>query len=98
MLAHRSPCTYHAEEAGHILIDEVPGVNGNFSGHEKLCAAGGMAYVQENVQEGKDRGIKDSFWDHFLDKERCDWRVEQFAKAFRDKYPDDPAIMNGPPC
>jgi len=82
-------CTYRAEDAGVVLINEVTGI-GNY---DAFCKAGGLEYNRKT-----DRGKNFSFWDGMNDKTKCGHRLYQFLAHFKKKYPDQPVSLGEQEC
>lgn len=82
-------CTYHAEEAGWVDMNEYTFIR-NYSG-----------FIEEGRREydpQTDRGVRFSFWDGLQDQSKCNWRMNRLQLLFKKKFPDLPALLEPPAC
>jgi len=82
-------CTFHAEPAGDIRLDELVGIQD----YEAFRAAGGMEY-----SVSADRGRHLSFWDGKGNGTKCAWRVRQAQALFQKHHPEASESLPEPPC
>jgi len=82
-------CTYHIEQAGELLLDEIYYV-GNV---QAFCAGRKMEYNNQT-----DHGVGISFWDGIYDPAKCTDRLNTVRAKFKAKYPDMPASLDEPRC
>lgn len=83
-------CTWWAEEAGEIFLDELVGI----PDYKTFCSAGNYEY-----DLATDSGVGPvSFWDSRLDAASCAYRDRKMHKLFQEKYPSMPASLAYSPC
>lgn len=81
-------CTYHMEEAGVILVDDLVGIGG---GYKAWCEAGGIEFIlHPETWKGKPATI--DFWRERMNVDLNALRTRKLVKMFRDKYPDSPIL------
>eukprot|EP00406_Dinophysis_acuminata_P073864 CAMPEP_0179259422 /NCGR_PEP_ID=MMETSP0797-20121207/25818_1 /TAXON_ID=47934 /ORGANISM="Dinophysis acuminata, Strain DAEP01" /LENGTH=563 /DNA_ID=CAMNT_0020967475 /DNA_START=57 /DNA_END=1748 /DNA_ORIENTATION=- len=83
-------CTYSAELAGEVHLDELAGI-ANYT-HFWL--------VDHNAEYDArtDKGRNCSFWDGKHDLEACAKRMRRVEELFRKRYPEFPDTFEAPPC
>lgn len=74
-------CTYRAEEAGEVSIDELSGIKN----YTSFCAENSLEFDKD-----ADRGVNSRFWDGFHQTSMCRHRIHVLNEAFRKKYPHLP--------
>mmetsp|Transcript_47856 Transcript_47856/g.104142 ORF Transcript_47856/g.104142 Transcript_47856/m.104142 type:complete len:354 (+) Transcript_47856:34-1095(+) len=82
-------CTWNAEKAGEITLDELSGIDD----YEAFCKAG-----KKEFDKDKDHGVGMSFWDGFLDPETNAKRVQYTRDMFKRKFPEMPSSYPQPLC
>lgn len=83
-------CTWHAEPAGEVLVDELSGI----TDYNAFCAAHNIEY-----DVATDRGRGTDFWDQKLNATRNKERVLTLDRFFAKKYPSaDTLSMPEPIC
>lgn len=82
-------CTYSAEDAGEIMLDELAGIKD----YKSFVAGGGREYDPDT-----DSGNQNQFWDGVGMRPKCGKRIEAAYFLFGQKYPDMVASMAEPPC
>ncbi|CAJ1329891.1 unnamed protein product, partial [Effrenium voratum] len=81
-------CTWHIEEAGFVMLDELVGVD-----IKELYKNGGTQY-----EKSSDAGEGVSFWNGKKDKAKCKEREDKLLNLFANKYRDQPASLTDPAC
>lgn len=81
-------CTYNFAKVGEIAIDDLEGI----TDPEQFVANGGAEYDRK-----LDDGIHNHFWAKKGDVHADQWRINQFLRLFKEKYPDQPELEE-PPC
>jgi hypothetical protein len=85
-----SNCTWHAELAGEVLVDELSGIDD----FKAFCDAHNVEYDPKT-----DRGRGTDFWDQKLNADRNKERVLTLQRLFAKKYPSSDALsMPEPLC
>mmetsp|Transcript_1395 Transcript_1395/g.3090 ORF Transcript_1395/g.3090 Transcript_1395/m.3090 type:complete len:481 (+) Transcript_1395:84-1526(+) len=84
-------CTYSVEEAGHISLDELSGIDD----YRAFFHAGYREYCGD-----LDAGIGNIFWNGKKDLKLCKDRIERVKALFKHKYPHLPGCdeLEEPPC
>eukprot|EP00932_Pfiesteria_piscicida_P001275 SRR837773.11243.p2 GENE.SRR837773.11243~~SRR837773.11243.p2 ORF type:complete len:257 (-),score=111.53 SRR837773.11243:20-760(-) len=84
-------CTYHAEDAGFILLDDLE----KLTNYTDFKLNGG-----EEFNQTLDVGVNMSFWDHMNSTEANAARVQAANDLFKAKYPGMPHDddLPNPPC
>eukprot|EP00927_Polykrikos_kofoidii_P062562 TRINITY_DN57374_c0_g1_i1.p1 TRINITY_DN57374_c0_g1~~TRINITY_DN57374_c0_g1_i1.p1 ORF type:complete len:548 (-),score=65.46 TRINITY_DN57374_c0_g1_i1:257-1900(-) len=80
----RGNCTYSAEDAGEIDIDELVGITPKWKDRADFVRSGGF----EGSPNGGDRRL--DFWGHITDATRNARRTSMALDAFHRKYPSMP--------
>jgi len=83
-------CTWHAEYAGEVSVEEFTGIKD----YNSWCKESGH---QEYVW-GEDRGRGTRFWDGKHDARKCERREGRLLKLFARKYRSMPANYGDPRC
>lgn len=92
-------CTYWAELAGEISLDELEGIKDYkhwwIGPNEKgdIVPNGNIEY-----NYSMDRGVQMSFWNGRHSQAACTGRMNAVADLFKHKYPDLPRTLPEPPC
>mmetsp|Transcript_117684 Transcript_117684/g.332957 ORF Transcript_117684/g.332957 Transcript_117684/m.332957 type:complete len:493 (-) Transcript_117684:66-1544(-) len=82
-------CTYSAEDAGWIDIDELVGIKPKFASRAEFCKECGGVGAEGTINSGGRCGV--DFWGpNILDTERNKQRVQAALAAFEKKYPTSP--------
>jgi len=81
-------CTWHAEAAGEISVDELGGINN----YNARCSEGFREY-----DISTDRGVGTDFWNGKRDPVSCARRESRLRQLFETKYPLSPKLLD-PPC
>ncbi|CAK0879800.1 unnamed protein product [Prorocentrum cordatum] len=84
-------CSFTAEEAGEILLDELTGI-----GDYETWWTSWQETQEYNVDH--DVGIDCHFWDHRNDKEACAKRLKAAADMFEQQHGVDPDVLPLPVC
>jgi len=82
-------CTYSAEDAGEIMLDELAGIQD----YKRFVAGGGCEYDPDT-----DSGSQNHFWDGMGTRLQCSRRIDAAYFLFGEKYPDLAASMAEPSC
>lgn len=82
-------CTWKAEYAGEIRIDELSGITDPLN----FCSAGGLEY---NPQA--DKGVGTDFWNGRRSPSDSLRRVQAARELFQLKYPNYPLTLGDPRC
>eukprot|EP00931_Biecheleriopsis_adriatica_P093253 TRINITY_DN669_c1_g3_i1.p1 TRINITY_DN669_c1_g3~~TRINITY_DN669_c1_g3_i1.p1 ORF type:complete len:697 (-),score=212.99 TRINITY_DN669_c1_g3_i1:53-1888(-) len=86
-----STCTWRADLAGEVTLNELSGIQG---GIDAFCASGKREY-----DPSTDKGQGTEFWDDKLNSSRNDQRVMKLLALFAHKYPDVNALsLPAPLC
>lgn len=84
-----SSCTWKAEYAGEIFLDELVGI----VDYATFCSSGHYEFDLET-----DAGIGNDFWNQKLNVAACKLRVQRAHQLFEKKYPSMPFSMDRRPC
>lgn len=92
-------CTYWAEFAGQIFLDELEGISDYNTWWITKDSHGGTI-PNKNVEYSPhlDKGIGMSFWDKGHSKEAGRKRMDAVVKLFEEKFPAMPGTLPEPPC
>lgn len=84
-----SGCTFSANFAGEVFLDELENIKDFKSWRE----AGHREYDAD-----KDKGIGTVFWNYRKSKTWCDRRMQRVRSLFKQKYPELPNDLPRPAC
>jgi len=92
-------CTYWAEFAGQISLDELEGID-NYDTWWITKDARGGSVPNQNIEYSPslDRGIGMTFWDEGADEKAGRRRMDAVTKLFKAKFPQWPETLPDPPC
>mmetsp|Transcript_100502 Transcript_100502/g.251922 ORF Transcript_100502/g.251922 Transcript_100502/m.251922 type:complete len:517 (-) Transcript_100502:319-1869(-) len=92
-------CTYWAEFAGQIMLDDLEGV-GDYNTWWITKDSKGGTVPNENIEYSPhlDRGIGMTFWDNGHSVEAGRKRMDAVVKLFKEKFPAMPERLPEPPC
>jgi len=82
-------CTWSAEDAGEISLDELAGI----SDRVRFCKQGNYEY-----NDFSDRGHGTTFWDGKADPARNAQRVARMLELFAEHYPEADNMLPEPIC
>lgn len=82
-------CTYSAEDAGEIMLDELAGIKD----YNSFVAGGGVEYDPD-----MDSGNQNTFWKGMGTRRQCDQRIKAASFLFAERYPELAASMAEPFC
>jgi hypothetical protein len=88
-LSRPGKCTYFAEPAGQIRLDELVGI----TSYKQFAEAGRQEYDSHT-----DKGLGVDFWDAKRDSARCMTRMDKVQALFLEKYPSSEDTLGEPPC
>merc|ERR1712217_483583 len=83
-------CTYFAEKAGEVSLDELVGIDN----YTKFWAFD----HHKEYDWDSDRGVGADFWDRRHDVEACSARMDRVQEVFKTRYPHLPLTYGEPPC
>lgn len=90
LLSPDRTCTYRAQKAGEISLDELSGIEDYFRWWSK---EGNREYIWH-----EDKGQGTDFWDGREDPKKCAARMHKVQEVFKRKFPDMPVTYGEPPC
>jgi len=101
-------CTFHSEEAGEIMLDELAGIddynhfwNTSYVECVRDVSAGlhdGPCLHKKEFDVDLDQGFGCSFWDAAKDRKKAAKRMQAVRDLFKKHYPHLPADLEEPAC